>query len=322
MIRETQGRWLERVVAGRSIDLVPTLFFLSVLGSGIAGAEPFRLLAWNVESNRPGAPPVSEPAVIAGRLESLSRSPTTRAGIVVLSEVAPKTVFAFRDAYARGAGIEAEAVLSASGGFRDADSLLVLVDKGRFRVDESLEIHRYRGHAGNMLVADEGDDLGTLRARSPLAMRLTDLHGGGTFWLVAVHLARGEADLRVEQARMLCQWAADRSEPVVLAGDCNFDFDFHSRRGNEAWAVVEQSGIWEWLEPDPLVDTNWADDRTAPAGQRRDRYPDSILDFIFVANGARAWRGDSDVIVVEGDFPDDDSTSDHRPLIATFDPEP
>jgi hypothetical protein len=43
---------------------------------------------------------------------------------------------------------------------------------------------------------------------------------------------------------------------------------------------------------------------------------------VFVANGAKQWKGESDVIVRAGDFPDDDQTSDHRPIIATFQPTP
>jgi len=292
----------------------------SINGPVVRGAEPFHLLAWNVESNRPGAARVSDPATIAARLESLVRDPRTRTSIVVLSEVAPNTVPAFRAAVARGSGQDFEAILSASGGFRDADSLLVLVDRARFGVEDVYEIHRHGGIDGNMLVADEGPDLGTLRARSPLAVRLVDRTGGTRFWLVAVHLARGEESLRTDQARMLCRWAADRGEPVILAGDCNFDFDFTTRRGNEAWRVVDESAVWRWIEPDPLVDTNWADDRSAPPGERRDRYPGSILDFVFVANEAGAWRCESDVVVEPGDFPDDDMTSDHRPLVATFEP--
>lgn len=288
--------------------------------SPIARAEPFRLLAWNVESNRPGAPPVSDPTVIAARLEALSRAVETKAAIVVLSEVDPRTVPAFRDAVVRGGGGRPEAVLSASGGFRDKDSVLVLVDADRFHVADAYEIHRHGGISANMLVAEAGEDEGTLRARSPLALRLVDRVGGAAFWLVAVHLARGEEALRTDQARMLCRWASDRSEPLILAGDCNLDFDLRTRRGNAAWQVLHDSQVWRWLEPDPLVDTNWADDRNAPPGERRDRYPDSLLDFIFVANGAASWAGESDVIVEPGDFPDDDATSDHRPVVATFDP--
>lgn len=299
------------------------LLAIVLAASGTDGrGEPFRLLAWNVESNRPGSPPVSDPAVIASRLENLAAGADTRAAIFVLSEVDPRTAPSYCAAIESSSGVDYEPLLSASGGFRDADSLLVLVDVGRFSVEDTCEIHRYGGISGNTIVADASEDVGTLRARSPLAIRLVDRTTGASMWVVAVHLARGEEQLRTDQARMLCRWATDRGDPIILAGDCNFDFDIRTRRGNQAWDVIDASGVWKWLEPDPLIDTNWADDRTAPRGVRRDRYPDSMLDFVFVANSARAWIADSDVVVVDGDFPDDDTTSDHRPVIATFDPVP
>jgi hypothetical protein len=47
-----------------------------------------------------------------------------------------------------------------------------------------------------------------------------------------------------------------------------------------------------------------------------DRYPDSILDFIFVAGPAQEWQAHSWVVVRPGDFPDSGETSDHRPVVA------
>jgi len=44
------------------------------------------------------------------------------------------------------------------------------------------------------------------------------------------------------------------------------------------------------------------------------------LDFAFVANAAKTWKGESDVIVRQGDFPDNEKTSDHRPIIVKLSP--
>ena len=38
----------------------------------------------------------------------------------------------------------------------------------------------------------------------------------------------------------------------------------------------------------------------------------SMLDFVFVANGAKEFEADCKVVVRENDFPDTDQTSDHR----------
>ncbi len=281
-------------------------------------ADEFRLLAWNVESNRPNQPPVSNPLVIAEQLTELMQSPETRSEIIVLSEVDPVTVLRFQKAVAEGLAAEIDYVTSASGGFRDSDSLLVIVDKRRFRIEEAIELHRYGGIVANFNNPEtDSADFGAMRARSPLAVRLADLQAGDSFWVIANHLARGEADLRTDQARMLVKWAAEHPAPIIAAGDFNFDYDFKTEQGNAGFQAMMEGDVWKWLKPEPLVDSNWSDDRAA-VGQRVDRYPDSILDFVFVANQAKQWQGDSDVVVRPGDFPDNDQTSDHRPVIARF----
>lgn len=303
--------------------LAPTLLralALSLIIPHAPRAEEFRILAWNVESNRPGSPQVSDPGVVSQELRDLLRAPATRAQIVALSEVAPETVPAFRQAVAEGLdNARVDFVTSASGGFRDADSLLLVVDASRFQIEEVLELHRYAGIAANFNVMDhDSPDYGTVRARSPLIARLRDQTTGESFWLVVVHLARGENELRADQARVLRRWAEDHAgESIIAAGDFNFDYDFNTQRGNSGFDAMVENGVWQWLKPDPLVDSNWADDRDSPG---HDRYPDSILDFVFVAHRAKEWRGESVVIVRAGDFPDSNQTSDHRPVITRFEP--
>jgi hypothetical protein len=69
-----------------------------------------------------------------------------------------------------------------------------------------------------------------------------------------------------------------------------------------------KDGAWKWIKPVEMIDTNWSDDNG------KDRYPNSLLDFNFVAGGAKDWKAECRVIVRDGDFPDDDMTSDHRPV--------
>lgn len=284
-------------------------------------AEPFRILSWNVESNRPSAPRVSDADVIGRQLTELLEAPATRAQIVALTEVDPKTVPEYRGAVAKGLGGEVDFVTSASGGFKDSDSLLLVVDAGRFAIEEVFELHKYKGRATNFVVMDPASpECGTIRARSPLVARLRDTGADTTFWLVVCHLARGEADLRVEQAKALTAWAADHAaEPVVAAGDFNFDYVFATGTGNPAYDAMMEGDVWRWLKPDPQVDSNWTHDPEHPG---QDKYPGSILDFVFVANVAKDWQAESDVVVREGDFPDSDETSDHRPIITTLAPAP
>ena len=291
------------------------ILFVTALGS--ASAEDFRILSWNVESNRPGQPQVSDPATIATQIKEMAQTDATRFSILVLSEVEPSTFDAFKSAAADGLGRSVDIVTSASGGFGDTDSLMVAVDTTRFEIRDAFELHRYAGIVGNFNNDASASDPGALRARSPLAVKLANKTTLASFWLIANHLARGEADLRTEQAKMLRKWAEDSTEPVLAAGDFNFDFEFATQKGNAGYDAMVDGNVWTWLKPDPLIDSNWADDRRI-TDRRVDRYPDSILDFVFVANGAKEWHGKSNVVVRPGDFPDSDKTSDHRPLITSF----
>jgi hypothetical protein len=54
--------------------------------------------------------------------------------------------------------------------------------------------------------------------------------------------------------------------------------------------------------------------RTTTSLGLRGAYPHSCLDFTFVAGKAKLWHSRSRVIVRDGDFPDDEKTSDHRPV--------
>ena len=290
---------------------------LCVFLCGSASAEDFRILSWNVESNRPGQPPVSDPATIATQIKEMAQTDATRFSILVLSEVEPKTFDAFKSAAADGIGHSVDFVTSASGGFGDSDSLMVAMDTTRFEIRDSIELHRYAGISGNFNNDASAAEPGALRARSPLAVKLIDKTTSAGFWLIANHLARGEENLRTEQAKMLRKWAEDSKDPVIAAGDFNFDFEFATQKGNAGFDAMLEGNVWTWLKPDPLIDSNWADDRQI-TDRRIDRYPDSILDFVFVANEARTWSGKSTVVVRPGDFPDSDQTSDHRPLITTF----
>ena len=224
-----------------------TMMAMALLAGTVAvRAEEFRVLAWNVESNRPGQPPVSDAAAIGGQLTELLRAPATRAQVIALSEVEPKTVWTYRAAVAEGLGGEVDFVTSASGGYADADSLMLVVDAKRFRIDEVIELHRYAGIRANFTVEDEtSSEHGSVRGRSPLIARLHDLSSGDNFWVIVNHLARGENDLRTDQARALRRWAADRSEPVIAAGDFNFDYEFSSAKGNPAFDAMLAAGLVE-----------------------------------------------------------------------------
>lgn len=295
-----------------------SLLAAMAIGSTGFTQESFRMISWNVESNRPGQPPVSDAITIANQLKEIISSLELKSDIAVLCEVEPKEFHHYVKGFTEGLQSQVDYVTSASGGYRDTDSIMVLVNNSKFEILDAIEIHRFAGLKANFNVTDSsGDDQGELRARSPLAVKIKARSSGQIFWLIANHLARGEADLRTEQAKLLVLWAKSHPEPVIAAGDFNFDYDFKTSEGNDGFKAMMSGGVWKWLKPDPLVDSNWSQDRRVK-DKNVDRYPDSILDFVFVANSAKDWKGKSDVLVRPGDFPDDEKTSDHRPLITRF----
>ena len=87
---------------------------------------------------------------------------------------------------------------------------------------------------------------------------------------------------------MLC---SRRCLPLLAIGDYNFDYNFHTKTGNKAFQLFTRDGVWKWLRPEKLIDSNWSDTNPRlPDDQRTDRYPDSILDFIFVAGRRSSGR--------------------------------
>ena len=148
------------------------------------------------------------------------------------------------------------------------------------------------------------------RHRAPLYVRLKDRGNGQELIVILNHLARGDADFREQQATGLREWARTKSVPMIAIGDYNFGYEFKSKKGNAGFDAFLKDGVWKWIQPVELIDTNWSDDN----GNGGDRYPDSMLDFNFVAGAAKDWKAECRVIVRDGDFPDDDKTSDHRPV--------
>lgn len=239
------------------------------------------VIAWNVESGG------SDPAVIATQLKELGEY-----DIYCLSEVAPKTF----DQNLMSLGSKFTSINGNTG--RD-DRLQIIFNNERFELLEQKELMEYRE-----FILNNGTH------RSPLYARLQDRTSGVQFIVMTNHLARGNAELRTKQAIGLREWARDQSVAVINIGDFNMDFDFRTERGNEAFPEIIRDNIFTWVRPVELIDTNWADrDKDGV-----DDYPHSMLDFAFVAGPAKDWKPVCKVIVREGDFPDDETTSDHRPI--------
>ena len=153
------------------------------------------------------------------------------------------------------------------------DRLLLIYDSDKLELLESQELEAHNGVRMNDV---------NFRHRSPLVGRFKQRGTDIEFIVVLNHLARGNAELRKQQAKGLRLWCEDQTLPVIGIGDYNFDFDFKTRRGNAAFDEHMLDYRWRWVQPDKLVDTNWAD----RDGDGKDDYPDLCLDFTFVGAGA------------------------------------
>ena len=205
-----------------------------------------------------------------------------------LVEVLPQDFSQFRDAL----GKNYKYAYSKSG---YNDRLQLLYNEDRFELVRQLELDEINFE---------------MRYRSPLVIHLRDRSTKIEFLVMVNHLARGKAEVRTRQAEQLVEWARGQSLPIFAIGDYNFDFVFATNSGNDGFRAMLRDNIWQWIRPDPLVDTNWYD----PEQTGKDVFPGSILDFAFAAGQATEWNCVCNVIVREGDFPDNEKTSDHRPF--------
>ena len=262
--------------------LIASLYFLIATNS--FAAEKFNVISWNVEVEG------SDADIIAEQLVELPRSE-----IYLLQEVSSRSINRYAAKIRETLGNEYKFFVSSFGG---PHKLGIIVNQARFKV---------RGFSELMSHGDY--QLNNWRMRSPLAVEL-ETKSGIRFKVLTVHLARGNAKFRQEQANGLREWVADQTEPVFLAGDCNFDFDIPTKRGNRAWENFFRDDVWQLAEPTEWIDTNW-DDRD---GDGKDNYPGSTLDFAAYRSASTPLSADCHIVVREGDFPDNQRTSDHRPL--------
>lgn len=244
------------------------------------------LLSWNVESEG------NDPRAIATQLKELKGY-----DIYCLCEVHSKSIAIYKQAMPNGF-----VSVNSRTGFEDR--LQILFNGKRFRLLEQKELHEMNSPTRNV--------------RSPLAVRLRDLRTKTEFIVMVNHLARGDEELRNAQARKMREWGRGQNVGVINVGDFNFDYSFRRQRGNAAFNEMLRDNVWQWVRPAKLVDTNWAD----KDGDGRDNFPDSMLDFAFVAGAAKTWNPECRVVVRQGDFPDGPNNSDHRPIEVRLVPKP
>jgi hypothetical protein len=247
-------------------------------------SKKYWILHWNIESGGNDPETIAKQLVGFGHYDIIGLSDVGKPDVYEQA-MNPNRTNLYRYGFVRGTT-------------GDCDSLLLIYDKTRFDLVESADIQEAGG-----VVLQNGSHC------APLYVRLKDRSDGQELIVIQNHLAREDAEFRTQQAGALREWARGKSIPIIAIGDYNFDYNFRTQKGNAGFDEFIRDGVWKWIEPIKMIDTNWSDD-----GNGNDRYPDSMLDFNFVAGAAKHWNATCRVIVREGDFPDDEKTSDHRPV--------
>lgn len=168
-------------------------------------------------------------------------------------------------------------------------------------------------------------------SRHPLLAKFKVTATGDEFWFVVNHLQRGREKTRQARADWLNEWAQNRADNVnppaiILVGDYNFDVTPYTKRGNAAFEIFMEDGMFRWVVP-PCV----TDDSCPLTGTGCHPHFNSILDFVFLAGPARHWSAISEILFQnESDYCDNERLkvggqmvpggADHRPVraILTF----
>ncbi len=149
------------------------------------------------------------------------------------------------------------------------------------------------------------------RVRAPLVARFRIQGTAHEFLFMMNHLYRSRDHFRHRQVQLINQWARHETTPIIAVGDYNFDWEVGNgdagldRNRDEGFDLLTADGVFSWVRPGQLVETE-------------DSNFDSVLDFVFVSGNTWTWEAESRIIVRPGDFPDNNQTSDHRPVRADF----
>lgn len=252
--------------------------------------QSFTVASWNVESGG------SNDAFIEQQLTDID-------GVDIwgLSEVQDfVTSTSFKQGSEADENANFESILGTTG---SGDKLQIIYNHDRFEVLSHSELH-------DINVDDT--------VRAPLVAHLRERDSGEEFLFMVNHLARGDRNngtpnRRRVQAQLLNDWASQQSLPIIAVGDYNFDWEVigGDQDHGAGYDLLIADEVFSWVRPDTLVRTQCS---ATASGCRFN----SVLDFVFLAGEAQTWTASSTILVIDGDFPDDDNSSDHRPVLATF----
>ncbi len=158
-----------------------------------------------------------------------------------------------------------------------------------------------------------GDALDAETVRHSIVCHFRERSDDTEFFMVLNHF-EDDAALVKQQTDKLTSWIKDKSAPVVALGTFNFGYNFATEAANETMDSLVTGANMRWVRPLKFGDTQWIDED----GDGADDSPDCLTDFGFVAFGAKKWPATCRVLGSDRDFPDSDSSSNHRPIELLF----
>ena len=257
--------------------------FAAALPAAPVAPNQFTVVSWNVDSGD------ADPHLIALRIAA-----TKGVDLWGLTEVRDERWAAMlKDAAQENRPAEMVSILSPTGG---TGRSLILYDAEQF------ELVRWSDLGWESEPWYKPD----MPVRPALAAQLRHRPTGLEFLFV---VNRFHPQWAAWQAVKFNEWAARQTIPVVAVGSYYFQYCVGPQPiqcdGQKGLQTMAFDGVFQWLKPENLVKTF-------------DHDADTIEDFIFTANAMGKLQGRAAIVVEPGDFPDTESTSDHRPVRATF----
>lgn len=243
-----------------------------------------RVISYNVESDED-----TQPALVTEDIERIGE-----ADLWGLSEVQDREVAEIFRAAISTPNQEYTSLLGTTG---RADRLQIVYNPNKLRLINSQQLTNSPG------------------TRKPLMGHFQFILNGQELLFVVNHFNRGDEERRNQQAVFFRQWAQTQTLPIIAVGDYNFDYEIPTGQGNAAFDTLLEDNTFTWIRPQCLGTNTCPDTGT----QCNSRYH-SILDFVFVANGAKNWRGESDILLINEPVcaRERNGFSDHRPIAANF----
>jgi hypothetical protein len=262
--------------------------FLVALFGVYASAQRLTVIGWNLESGG------SSSTAIAERVRRFQ-------GVDLwgLSEVAgDATLKAFEVAAEDGEHADFQRLISLTG---CGDRLGIVFNATRLQLLRAEELHQ---------VTYNADEPPPGRCeRSPLVAEFRDSRSNRRFLFMVNHLARGDNNLRHNQAQRLNEWVRTQTLPVIATGSYNFNWSVTNgdRNHDAGFDRMVAGGHWAWIRPKTLVRSQCNTNNNI------------ILDFVFVSMAARAFALTSEILQEANDCRNTAVNPDYRPLKAVFD---